>query len=154
MNEEKTKILCLPFAGGNKHSYKLYQKLSPGNLDFITLEYAGHGQRLSEALMESVDEIALDIYHQVRPLIEHCQYAIYGHSMGAIVGFELIHKILAEAIRPPSHFFVTGRAGPSCIKSSERHWHQLSKPEFFKKLEELDGFPPEVLTNSDLMDFL
>jgi surfactin synthase thioesterase subunit len=147
-------IFCLPFAGGNKYSYKAYEKLCPTGLKFITLEYPGRGQRLVENLMGSVDEIVEDMYNQIVCLIGDGKYAMYGHSMGAIIGFELIHKMQAHGIILPAHLFVTGRLGPACVKTNEKNWHQLSKPVFFQRLKELEGFPPEVFENNDLMDFV
>jgi surfactin synthase thioesterase subunit len=146
-------IICLPFAGGSKYSYRKLEENLPPYLSFTTVEYPGHGARSSEELCTQISELALDAIAQKLDKIKNGNYAIYGHSMGGIVGYEMIRNILRLGLRPPLHFFVTGTTGPSSPTRSERKWHELSKSDFMEKLKELDGCPEEIFIDQDLFDY-
>lgn len=151
---KKINMVCLPFAGGNKYSYRPYKQVLPSWFNLVAVEYPGRGSRMSEKLLSNMDDVVDDAFTQVKGVIDKSDYILYGHSMGAAVGFELLHRIYANNLRPPIHFFVTGTTGPSCEKRTERNWHNLSKADFIQKLKDLQGCPSEIFQNSDLLDFV
>jgi surfactin synthase thioesterase subunit len=104
--------------------------------------------------MESINSIKQDMYEKKLSIAEKGNYAIYGHSMGASVGFELIHQLLENGKPAPLHFFATGATGPSSLSRQERNWHHLPKNELIDKLRDLQGCPDEIFEDSDLLDFL
>lgn len=146
-------IFCLPFAGGNKYSYRPLRWQEYG-LNMIGLDYPGRGGRIADPLMDDLGMIANDLCRILGSQDLGDDYLLYGHSMGGIVGFELIHRLAEAGIKPPVHFVVTGTTAPSCTRRSERNWHHLPKPAFIRKLRELNGFPDEVLADPDMFDFI
>src|ERR1700741_3785568 len=92
MQNPTLRLIALPYAGGNRYSYKLYKSLLPEYVELFTLDYPGHGARLNETPLTDLRQIALDAYEQALPLLEP-PYAIYGHSMGALVGYLLAKEI-------------------------------------------------------------
>lgn len=77
--------------------------------------------------------------------------ALYGHSMGALVAFELA-RALTVAGRPPRHLFVSGRRAPH-LPASRRTVHRLPKTLFFDVLDELGGPPRDVLRRASLLRY-
>ncbi len=77
-------------------------------------------------------------------------YALYGHSMGALVAFEFAHRAVIAGF-PPAMLIVSGRAAPSVPERRQRYC--LPSPQFRTMLRDLGGFPPGVLESEDLMDF-
>lgn len=150
----KINLYCLPFAGGNKYSYRKYEQAGLPDANIISLDYPGHGDRLREPLMNSIEDIATDLHRILKNQIKGTEYVIYGHSMGGIVGFELIHQIISSGGPAPLHFFITGTVGPSSLSRKEKKWHLLSRDDFFLKLKELDGFPGGGLDDEELLDFI
>ncbi|WP_298510486.1 thioesterase II family protein [uncultured Kordia sp.] len=147
---KKINLFCFPFAGGNKYSYRDYEKFIPSNIKLIPIESAGRGMRFSEKLPSSIEETVADYYDQIKDYLQE-PYAIYGHSMGSLTGFLVAKKILEENLNPPLHLFFSGRAGPSA-KDKDVKRHTLPKKEFIEELKTLDGIPEEVFNDEDLME--
>lgn len=150
----KINLYCLPFAGGNRYSYRKYEQAGLPHVNIIPLDYPGHGDRLREPLMNNIRDIATDLYRTLKSQVIDTEYAIYGHSMGATVGFELIRQIISNGGPAPLHFFITGTTGPSSLSRKEKKWYLLPREDFFLKLKELDGFPGGFLDNEELLDFI
>lgn len=148
---EKINLFCLPFAGASRYSYHFYAKECPDMLNIVSVEIPGRGARFRETLLTSMNEIVEDVFAQVTPRL-NAPYAIYGHSMGALMGYLLTRKILEAQLRPPLHLFVTGCAAPSA-KSTEPIRHLLPKEAFLDELREMGGSPEEILANKELLDF-
>ncbi|MCK5522506.1 MAG: hypothetical protein KAI83_05155 [Thiomargarita sp.] len=79
-----------------------------------------------------------DVFQQVISDLNGQLYAIYGHSMGATLGYLLTKRILNAGIPAPLHLFFSGRKAPSVINDDPPK-HQFPKQEFFNHINELGG---------------
>jgi medium-chain acyl-[acyl-carrier-protein] hydrolase len=77
-------------------------------------------------------------------------FAFFGHSMGALIAFELARRLRREGRPPPLHLFVSGRGTLRGLKG-ELHRALLSDSELLEELRRFDGVPAEVLGNEELM---
>lgn len=146
------KIYLFPFAGASAYSYpSLVQALSGHGLEITSLELPGRGLRRGEALLSDMREMADDLFEQVTATLS-LPYAFYGHSMGSLLAYEVILRIMDHGIVPPVHLFVSGRGGPG-LPPGNREIGLLPREEFFKKLEDYGGTPLQVLGEKELMDF-
>src|SRR5688572_11916952 len=143
-------VHCLPFAGGSKYSYFECTKRRDKAMSFIGIDYPGRGSRISEPLLPNIHKIADDAFMKVRQRL-HEPYAIFGHSMGAIVGFLLMLRIDEAKLPFPKCLIFSGCPGPSVYKRD--NLYTLPKRDFFLHLRNLDGTPPEIFRNDDLMTF-
>jgi surfactin synthase thioesterase subunit len=149
----KTKLFCLPFAGGNKYSYRVFQENAPASLSIVPLEYPGRGARIREPFIKDMQRLVNDMYNQLRSQVNPQPYAIYGHSMGGVVAYMLCRKIFADgSFPPPVHLFVTGTLSPADQKDNKQR-HLLSKKDFIEEMRDLDGCPEEILLNEELLSF-
>lgn len=147
-------LFCLPFAGGNKYSYQKYIEKAPSFLNIVPLEYPGRGARMKEALIFDAELLVEDLYNIIKKPADQGDYAIYGHSMGGLIGYLVARKLIANNHRPPLHLFVTGTSGPSSPSRSARNRHLLPKDEFLQELRNLDGIPEEILQHEDLLEYI
>ena len=147
---ERINLFCLPFAGGSKYAYRGYAKAAPAALNVIPLELPGRGARYKAALLTDMDRIVADVFGQVQDRLDQ-PYAIYGHSMGTLVGYLLTKRILHEDLPPPRSLFFSGRGGPS-LPADDAPYHLLPRPAFLAKIRELGGCPEEVLQDNELMN--
>jgi surfactin synthase thioesterase subunit len=150
---EKINLFCLPFAGGNKYSYRAYEEKSPAFLKILPLEYPGRGSRINEPLTTDISFLVEDLYSQMKGLIDQREYAIYGHSMGGLLACLLTRRLLDKERRPPLHIFVSGTTGPASSGRDEKKRHLLGKQDFFAELKSLNGSPAEILDNEELLDY-
>lgn len=145
----KVNVFCLPFAGGSSYSYNGYLPYAT-LIRLVPLELPGRGTRFSEPLPDTMEEMVEDIFRQIQSRL-HTPYAIYGHSMGAMLGYLLTKRILSEGLPAPLHLFFSGRAAPGIVQSSA-FIHTLPREEFFVALRNLGGFSDDLLENEDLND--
>ena len=148
---KKLNLYCLPFAGGSKYSYNAFVKSAPKEINVIPIEIPGRGSRFKDPLFTDIQQIADDVFAQIRDGLD-VPYAIYGHSMGSLLGYLVTKKIVASGLSHPLHLFFTGASAPSVEKDSVLRY-LLPKEEFKAELRELGGSPDEILSDDTLMDF-
>lgn len=147
----KMNLICLPFAGGSKYSYRQYEDAASSLLNIVTLEYPGRGSRMREPLVTDINRLVEDVFGQLLPLLNGLKYALYGHSLGGVIGYLLTRRILGRKIHPPEHVFITGSGGPG-TGQDEKKRYRLNKFEFVEEIRKLEGCPDEVLENDQLLD--
>jgi surfactin synthase thioesterase subunit len=143
-------LFCLPFAGGNQYSFRELRSVLPASVNLIPLDYPGRGARMRESMVDSIEGMMTDAFDFMKPRLDK-PYAVYGHSMGAAIAFELLHRINKDGLPMPLHLFVSGRPAPSSPRKREKISH-LPSPMFRSKIKELGGSPDEVLNNEALME--
>ena len=151
--DKQIRLICLPYAGGSRYSFREFQKRFPSFIELIAVEYPGRGARFSEPLLSDVNELVDDIFLQVRKVVEGGHYAVYGHSMGGLVGWLLARKIAAAAMQAPLHLFISGTAGPASKTGHGKKRHLLPRAEFLEEIRMLAGSPDEVMKDTDLVNY-
>jgi len=146
-------VFCLPFAGGNKYSYRDYEAHCPPHLRLVPIEYPGRGARMREPLLHSMDAIVGDLYAQVKKSVDNEPYILYGHSMGGLAVCLLAQKLVQYRHRAPLQLFITGTMGPSAWSRTDKARHLMGKKEFIQEIIDLDGMPGEILRNAEMMDY-
>jgi medium-chain acyl-[acyl-carrier-protein] hydrolase len=88
----------------------------------------------------------------LRPFLDR-PFALFGHSLGALVSFELARRLQAQSGPLPRHLFVSGKRAPQCPQEHAPR-HALPEAEFRAELRKIGGTPEEVLNNEDLLRLL
>ncbi|MGK5532616.1 alpha/beta fold hydrolase [Streptomyces sp. URMC 129] len=146
-----TTLFVVPHAGGSGGYYRSWSRWLPGTVDLVPLDLPGHATRMSEPLITEWDPLADDLTERVarrlRPDGE--RYVLAGHSLGALLAFEMARRMTAAGA-PPAALLVSGRNGPTA-GLSHRPIHALPDAQFLEVLERLGGSPSGVLNDADLM---
>jgi surfactin synthase thioesterase subunit len=151
-NHQKVTLYCFPFAGGNSLSYREFQAHVADFIKVKPIDLPGHGKRARERLLTDLNTMSNDLLLQVQTEIKNQPYAIYGHSMGADLGYLLTRRIREAGLPAPLHLFFSGRKAPS-VNDGKMPKFNLPKNEFVCELNKLGGCPPEVLAEAALLDF-
>lgn len=151
---EKINLVCLPFAGGNKYSYRPLFTESSDVFNATTLEYPGRGTRIFEELTSDIDALVNDLFNQLKPILSKGNYAIYGHSLGGLLAYLLAVKIRENNYELPKHIFITGASGPSAASRQTRKFHLYPHKEFIDEVIILGGMPDEILQDNAMLEFL
>ncbi|HMR39300.1 MAG TPA: thioesterase domain-containing protein [Ignavibacteria bacterium] len=147
------KIFCLPYAGGNKYSYREFEEAAPSHYIFHTLDYPGRVPRIKEPLISDAGELVEDLFNQIKTKISDEDYVLYGHSMGGLLAYLLTRKLEEKNYKTPMHLIITGTSGPSVFEKRERKRHLMPQKEFIQEMKDLDGIPEEILDTEELMAF-
>lgn len=150
MNLEKQQLFLLHFAGGNCYSYQFLKERLESSFEFIPIELPGRGQRMGEQLIVDRKLAVNDLTSQILKKRNGKPFIIYGHSMGASLGLQVV-EALENAGESPKRLVVSGNPGPGVKDNKKRY---LMNDEALKKeLRELGGVPEEVLTIDELYSF-
>ncbi|MFF1924531.1 thioesterase II family protein [Streptomyces sp. NPDC058221] len=146
--DARVRLLCLPHAGGAASYYvPVAAALAPA-ADVLAVQYPGRQDRRSEEPLGDLRELADRVADAVddgddRPL------AVFGHSMGAVLGYEVALR-LEEAGRGPVRLFVSGRRAPSAHRPSEE-MHKRTDSALLEGVRRLSGTDAQVLDDEELV---
>ncbi|AQS04672.1 thioesterase II family protein [Clostridium beijerinckii] len=143
-------LFCLPYAGGSEVIYYKWKKYLSSLILLDTIELKGRGKRFNEGFYENLDEAVEDIFKNIKTKIVDNEYAIYGHSMGSLLAYELYYKIFNENLRIPKQIFFSGYKAPN-INRKEKHIHLLPDEAFINKVIDLGGTPKELVGNKEFL---
>ncbi|NUT53569.1 MAG: thioesterase [Saccharothrix sp.] len=143
------RLFCLPYAGGGANAFREWTALAPPHVEVRPVEPPGRGRRLSERPHTRLRPLVAGVTEALLPVLDR-PFALFGHSMGALVAFELTRH-LRELGRPlPHHLFVSGASAPS-VPRTRPALHAVSDAELVRELRSLNGTPPQLLANDELM---
>lgn len=146
---KKIKLFCFPYAGGSSAIYEKWKKLLSPSIELIPIEYTGRGARFNLPLLENINDIVEDVFHVIeKNLDKTSHYSLFGHSMGALIAYELSHKLITLNYSAPTHMFFSGKLAPH-IEIDFNPIHNLDDFEFKEKLLQLGGTPREAIENKD-----
>ncbi|WP_251092077.1 alpha/beta fold hydrolase [Streptomyces sp. Caat 7-52] len=141
------RLLCLPHGGGSASFYFSVSKALSPAVDVRAVQYPGRQDRCEETPAESIQELAQGVFDALDER-DGTPLALFGHSMGAMVGFELA-RLLEAAGRPPAVLFLSGRRGPS-IQRTE-NVHQSGDERLIEEVTRLDGTNSVVFRDEELL---
>ncbi|MFT9818494.1 thioesterase II family protein [Lysinibacillus sp. NPDC056185] len=146
-------LFCLPYAGGSELIYHNWNKFINERIEIHAITLKGRGKRFCEGFYQNLNEAVEDIYCQIHDKIQQEEYAIYGHSMGALLTYELYYKIINTSNRKPKHLFFSGRFSPN-VKGNIIISHKMPDKEFMDRIVALGGIADEVLESKELLEFI
>lgn len=147
---KKIRLYCLPHAGAIANVYMGWKKYIHPSIEIWPIEMPGRGSRLDVPFYGSIAEAVDDVYNMIEKDIEHVPYAIYGHSMGSIIGFELCHKLEQQNCNPPIHAFFSGRNAPHISSGEDKKIYNLQDKEFVAEILKLGGTSLKVFEHEEL----
>ncbi len=145
------RLFCLPYAGGDKALYRGWEQEMRGGVEVCPIQLAGRGPRLSEPLMTSAEAIVSSIVPELLPYLDR-PFAFFGHSMGALLSFELVRVLRREYNLEPVHLYISAWRSPEVIDLKREY--DLPHEEFVAMLRRLNGTPAEILDNPEALSFL
>ncbi|MGO1370119.1 MAG: thioesterase II family protein [Senegalia sp. (in: firmicutes)] len=144
-------LFCLPYAGGSEAIYYKWKNCLHQSIELYPIELKGRGKKMDKGFYENIEEAVDDIFNNIKYKINNTDYAIYGHSMGSLLAFELYYKIEKMKFPKPKHIFFSGYEAPSIIRKKENTYN-LSDYDFIKRIIELGGTPKELIENKELLE--
>ena len=131
--------------------YSRWRRKLPDWLAVRPIELPGRGSRLGESLQTDMCALARQLAKELIPELRR-PYALFGHSLGALLAFELSHALREQGCPPPLMLFASGTAAPTRREDYEKGYAQAkSDEELVTELRELRGTSEEVLANRELM---
>lgn len=146
------KLYCIPYAGGGGRSFDGWQDALDPAVRMMTVELPGRGRNLAAAPHTSIGAFIEALAAAILADAGGMPFALYGHSMGALIAFELTRFLQWRKLRAPLKLIVSGCRSPRTERSSRLHL--LGNDELIEELRQYNGTPPEVLAHHELMELM
>lgn len=148
--QARLRLFCWPYAGGGASIFRLWpQRLSP-LVEVIPIQLPG---RESHLFQDPIPDLNILLDELTRVLVPYLDkpFAFFGHSMGALISFELARSLRARGLPEPHQLCVAAHRAPQ-LPNRFAPVHQLPRAAFLRTLHRLAGTPGELLENSEAMD--
>jgi medium-chain acyl-[acyl-carrier-protein] hydrolase len=147
------RLFCFPYAGGGALTFRswAFSEIIP-KIEICPIELPGRGMRMKERPFTQMSSLVQAIAPSLLPYLDK-PFALFGHSMGGLLSFELARLLRRDYGCSPAHLFVSGRRAPQ-VPAPDPSIHTLPNSEFLAELRRLNGTPEEVLQNEELMQLL
>lgn len=143
------RLFCFPYAGGNAMVYRTWAQKLPANVEVVGVQLPGRGSRTHEPPLSRLSDLVELLGSALAGSLNE-PFAFFGHSMGALVAFELARLLRREGHARPCHMFISGRSAPQ-LSPTHRPLYNLPTNELMQELKQLEGTPREVLEHPELM---
>jgi medium-chain acyl-[acyl-carrier-protein] hydrolase len=147
----KMNLFCLPPSGGGARLFRRWTELLPNDIDVYAIQLPGREGRVVEKPFNRMKELVPAVMSAILPHTK-LPFAIFGHSMGGLVAFELARALRRASAPEPIHVFASAARAPH-IPDLDPH-HLLPDDLLLAELRKMKGFPPEVLNSRELMEML
>jgi medium-chain acyl-[acyl-carrier-protein] hydrolase len=148
----RMRLFCLPHAGGGASAFRGWADSLPAEVEVCPVQFPGRENRVAEPAFTSLPAL-VDALAEVMEGFQTLPFALFGHSNGALVGFELARTLRARGRPGPVHLFASGRRAPD-LPSDRPDTHHLPDDEFLAELQTLGGIPQQLLEHRELLELL
>jgi medium-chain acyl-[acyl-carrier-protein] hydrolase len=145
----RLRLFCLPYAGIGASIFRTWSDGLPADVEVCPVQYPGRGTRLMETPFTQLSPLVQALAQALVPLLDK-PFALFGHSLGALVGFELARELRRQSGVQPVRLFASADRAPQ-IPRQDRPIHALPEGEFLAELRRLNGTPGKVLEHDELM---
>lgn len=148
----RLRLFCIAHAGGGASSFRGWADVLPAEVEVCPVQLPGRENRLAEPAFDHVEPLVAALADALEPYLD-LPYALFGHSNGALIGFEAARALRARGRPLPAHFFASGRRAPD-VASARPPIGDLPDEGFLADLRELGGLPPALLEHEELLGLL
>ncbi|MFH9819127.1 thioesterase II family protein [Streptomyces sp. NPDC017230] len=150
--ENGVRLVCLPHAGGSASFYYALSKALTPSVDVLAVQYPGRQDRRHEPNIDSLPELADRIFEVTRHLDDDRPLALFGHSMGAVLAYEVALRMRDAGLPTPVRLFASGRRAPS--RDRDERLHLGSDAELLAEVRRLGGPHAALLAEPDVRDMI
>jgi Predicted thioesterase involved in non-ribosomal peptide biosynthesis len=147
MRKPAFRLICIPCAGGSASYFLKWASVFPPQVKLHGLHLPGREERFDEPLPISLTELTARLVDEIQPLFD-LPFAIFGHSIGALVGFELARHLRRKHLPQPALLIASGLRAPHLI-STLKPATELQEHDFLHWLAQLNGTPRNLLADDD-----
>ncbi len=148
--QAEVRLFCLPYAGSGAAVYRPWLAELPDAVELNVVQLPGRELRLREPPYKRMGALVAELAPAMAGLLDR-PYLLFGHSMGALIAFELARALRRSGARPPDCLVVSGRRAPQ-LPDNEPPLHQLSDGAFVGAMvRRYNGIPRAILNEVELL---
>nr|AMB48441.1 polyketide synthase [Nostoc sp. CAVN2] len=137
------RLFCFPHAGASSSVFNSWPEKFASKIEVCPIQLPGRGNRLKEPAFTKVKPLVQTLAPIIKPYLD-IPFAFFGHSMGALVSFELTRELRRQNYPTPDYLFVGGYRAPH-IPDLKSPIYKLPEPKFIQALSAYGGIPDNML---------
>lgn len=146
----RLRLLCFAHAGGGASSFARWGLELPGDIEVCAIQLPGHEERFREPPIMRLTDLLPLLLEQIGPLLES-PFAFFGHSMGALISFELARTLEQHHGRSPVHLFISSRRAPH-LPPLQPLLHRLPDAAFLRAMQsQYEAIPAAVQHDAEML---
>ncbi|WP_327352452.1 thioesterase II family protein [Streptomyces sp. NBC_01304] len=146
-HRDAVQLFCLPHAGGSASAFVPLARLLAPAVDVLAAQYPGRQDRRGEPAVEDIaalaDILAEEVHRQAT-----APYALFGHSMGALLAYEVARRLTVHPSTGPATVILSGRGTPG--ERPSPHDRLGTDHEILRAVRHLGGATAHVLDDPEL----
>ena len=142
------RLICLPHAGGSASFFLPVSRALRPAIEVLAVQYPGRQDRRGEPCVDDIPLLARRIAQALADWTDR-PFALFGHSMGASVAFELARILEHEQGRTPAWLWASGRRAPS--RNRNERVHTLDDDHLIADLRRLSGTDDSILGDEEIL---
>ncbi|MGN9844409.1 thioesterase II family protein [Nonomuraea sp. H19] len=150
---ERTYLVCLPFAGAGASFFRGWQRSAPEELNILPVQLPGREERFADRPHTDAARAAEEACAQVLARIGNApRVALFGHSLGAVLAYELAHRLGGVTGVRLARLFVSGSPGP--WNGRKNRASGLNDEEFLARVRDFSGYTHPALEDPEMRSLL
>jgi medium-chain acyl-[acyl-carrier-protein] hydrolase len=151
-NEQaRLRLFCFPYAGGRASVFRPWLDALPPEVELCSIQLPGREERIGEQVCTRLTPLVQTLAEAIYPYLDR-PFAFYGHSMGALVSFELARQLRRIYDKHPVCLYLAAFRAPHLPNPNIKIYHLPI--EVFKVVLRADGIPEAILQNEELMQVM
>lgn len=146
------RLICFPFAGGGASLFHPWQSLVPRDVQVCPVELPGRDSRYNEPPRRDLRGLVQELVRAVDCFVD-CPYALFGHSLGGLLAFELARELRSLGKPAPVRFFASACRAPQ-LPSRREPIHGLEDERFLEQLTRLTGLSTNQKADFEIVRLL
>lgn len=149
--DAQLRLFCFPYAGGGAGVFRDWHHHLPDFVELICIQPPGRETRFKDTLISDLNVYVAQLSESIPEYLD-LPYIFFGHSVGALIGHELLLALGKLGITPAEHFVISGHSAPTDKRQYYEKITHLSDAMFLERLPDYGGTPDIILNNPELME--
>jgi medium-chain acyl-[acyl-carrier-protein] hydrolase len=144
------RLFCFHHAGATAATFRPWRDVVPDGIEIVAVQLPGRDYRFAEPLLTDIRQIVSQLVESLPPLLDK-PFVIFGHSLGALIGFDLIRLLRTRGWRQPEMLIASGRNAPQ-FRWRDAGIQSLPDDEFIAAVRDYNGTPESLLAEASLRE--
>ena len=147
--DAKLRMFCFSYAGGGTTTFRRWFHRLPSWVEIVAIRLPGREERLQDEIYTQMDTLINALQEVFLDYLDK-PFVFFGHSMGALVSFNLAHSLSHANKKMPLQLFISSFKAPHRSSTTD-NYHLLSDELLIQKLDLLNGTPRWLLNDPNAM---
>ncbi|WP_194917889.1 thioesterase II family protein [Catenulispora rubra] len=146
------RLFCLPPAGAGASTFRGWPEMLGPGVQVTAIQLPGREDRIREPAYDRLDGLLDELVPVLAGALDG-PYALFGHSMGALIAYEAARRLVAQGAPPPVHLFASAHGAPHA-PYRRSYVSSLPEPEFKRAMMSLNEIPKAAIEEAAFLSLL